>query len=171
MLVPRHLGATERLVVRHRMLPWIVLATGGLLAAVLSCAIWAGAAPVEQEIDRAIRELGDERFDVREKASAALFAAGFAAEPALRKAAAGDDPEVRIRAQKILDNFAHGIFPDTPREIVDLAGRYGAADEGEKLRILYELAGRGGNGCVVLMKLGDSYGKMGPRFLDKTVPV
>src|SRR4051794_1585681 len=81
----------------------------------------------DADLARAIRDLGDERFDIREKASAILFAAGFAAEPALRKAAAGDDAEVRLRAQNILDSIAHGIFPDTSAEIVDLATRYSSA--------------------------------------------
>jgi HEAT repeat protein len=45
-----------------------------------------------------VRQLGDDDFDVREKASAGLRALGVRALPALRRAAASEDAEVRRRA-------------------------------------------------------------------------
>ncbi len=49
-----------------------------------------------------IRQLGDDDFDVRERASAGLMAMGPAVRPLLRAALDGDDPEVRFRAQHCL---------------------------------------------------------------------
>jgi len=76
------------------------------------------------------RKLGDPSFAVREKATAALWASGKAAVPALRKAAADPSPEVARRARGVLNRFDWFDYPDTPPEVraalrrfFDTAGR------------------------------------------------
>src|SRR5271169_5664380 len=72
----------------------------------------------------AIAKLSDPDAAVRERASAALWSAGKAAEPALRMALASDDPEVVRRARFILFQFQLGLYPDTPQQILDLVQKY-----------------------------------------------
>jgi hypothetical protein len=59
-----------------------------------------------------IKQLGDDDFTVREKASADLTAMGPRAEPQLREAAAkSNDPEVKRRAEDCLTQLAKGSDP------------------------------------------------------------
>jgi RNA polymerase sigma factor (sigma-70 family) len=62
----------------------------------------AGPTPFPAEVARLIGQLGDDDFDLREAATARLKAVGEPALPALRKALASDDPEVRRRAGRII---------------------------------------------------------------------
>jgi hypothetical protein len=50
-----------------------------------------------------VRQLGDESFEVREKALAALRELGLAAEPALRQGLESNDPEVRSACAGLLE--------------------------------------------------------------------
>ena len=84
--------------------------------------------PPEEEIQKAIRQLGDENFYVRERATMFLWNSGRAAEPAVREAIHSNDPEVVRRARSVLDKFKWGLYPDTPKEIAELVGRYQAGD-------------------------------------------
>src|SRR5262249_33627256 len=59
-----------------------------------------------EEMQALIRQLGDERFTVRENASARLLEIGVAALPLLEQAAESSDPEVRQGAWRILDEHA-----------------------------------------------------------------
>src|SRR5687768_14697252 len=52
-----------------------------------------------------IRQLGDKEFAKREAAQKELDAIGEPARDALKKAAAGDDAEVRERAKKIIESL------------------------------------------------------------------
>ena len=90
------------------LLPWKVLpAVLGLgLAVALVCSPQpapAAAAPSQEEIARWVRQLGDQRFTTREKATQQLWSSGQAAEPALQQALKSPDPEVARRAGEILD--------------------------------------------------------------------
>jgi tetratricopeptide (TPR) repeat protein len=96
-----------------------------------------------EEIDRAIEALGDESFPVREQASEFLWRAGSSAGPALREALHSGDAEVAARAARILRQFEYGIYPDTPREVVALIGRYRYGTETAKLAVLKTLLGKG----------------------------
>lgn len=58
-----------------------------------------------QEVTRWIQELGDAHFAVREKATKALEEAGGVAVPGLTEAAKSTDPEVRRRAQSLLERI------------------------------------------------------------------
>jgi hypothetical protein len=71
-----------------------------VLAVVLLVAYPARSAPTEEEIARAVRQLGDNDFAVREKAVAFLLAAGQAAKPAVRQALKSDDPDASLRWTK-----------------------------------------------------------------------
>ena len=105
--------------------PWLV--AGWLLA---PAGLPGQAPPSQDDIDRAVRQLGDDDFQVREQATRFLWSAGKAAEPALRGALKSGDPEVARRARTLLDRFQWGIYPDTPPEIVALVDRYRTGDPG-----------------------------------------
>lgn len=83
------------------------------------CDLAIAAPPTEQQVADAVRQLGDDDFQTREAATRFLWQAGGVAEGALERAAQSDDPEVVIRARRILENFHHGIYPDTPREVLE----------------------------------------------------
>src|SRR5690349_25072559 len=60
----------------------------------------------EKRIQDAIKGLGAESFEEREKATADLKKIGAPALEALKKAAAdSDDPEVRVRAKRLVDSI------------------------------------------------------------------
>jgi len=64
--------------------------------------------PSEADIRALIAKLGDDSFDVREKASADLSLMGAVAEPFLREAAKSGDAEVRLRAAECLKSIGGG---------------------------------------------------------------
>src|SRR5262249_39290593 len=127
-------------------------------------------APTPEEIAKAVEQLGDRRFAVREKASAFLAAAGKAAEPALRDALKSRDSEVVRRAQVILDQFRWGLYPDTPKEFVDLIRRYQSADGPAKQRVIRDLLGQGDKGYPFLLKIATAEDDVYVRqFLFETI--
>jgi hypothetical protein len=63
-------------------------------------------APSAEQLERWARDLGSDDFQLREEAQKNLAAAGEAAVPALKKAAKSDDPEVRLRAERLLAPLA-----------------------------------------------------------------
>jgi len=103
----------------------------------------ADAPPSERQIADAIRDLGHEQFTVREQASRFLIEAGRAAEPALNEALKSDDPEVVARARRILRRFMLGIYPDTPRDVIDLIGKFYRGDADAKHAALDRLMAMG----------------------------
>src|SRR5262245_11717254 len=82
------------------------------------------APPTDEDIRAAIKQLGDERFAVREKAMKFLMQAGATAERQLTEALGSTDPEVVKRARSLLDRILYRIEPGAPPEIVALAARY-----------------------------------------------
>ncbi len=92
-----------------------------------------------EEIARAVEQLGDDSFAVRERASKLLWQAGRAAEPALAQAAKSRDPEVAARARRILHSFRWGIYPDTPEEIVRLISQFRHGNQVAKQAVLKKL--------------------------------
>lgn len=111
------------------------------------------AAPTVEEIARAVRQLGDNRFGVREKAQKLLWEAGAAAEPALRQALASGDAEVVRRARAVLDRFDWGVYPDTPPAVTAAVERYRGGDEEVKVQAVKDLAALGKPGLVALARL------------------
>jgi len=114
-----------------------------LLASQAGGADPAGAPPTDQQIAEAIRDLGHEQFMVRERASRFLVEAGRAAEPALVEALDSDDPEVVGRARRILRRFMLGIYPDTPRDVLELIGKFYHGDADAKHAALDRLMAMG----------------------------
>jgi hypothetical protein len=70
------------------------------------------ARPSSAEVARLLRQLGDDDFDVREAATARLLRAGEAALPALHKALASADLEVRHRARRIVAALEARLSPE-----------------------------------------------------------
>lgn len=111
------------------------------------------AAPTADEIAKAIRQLGDDDFQVREKASKFLWTAGKHAEAALQKAAQSEDVEVARRARALLEKFKYGIYADTPADIVKLIQEYRNGDHGAKEKVLRELLKKGKGMLGTVQKL------------------
>jgi Tfp pilus assembly protein PilF len=137
----------------------VMRAVNGILVALFFCARLSAdqpsptTPPPDEEIQKAIRQLGDDDFHVREKATTFLWSAGRAAEPALRQAQESGDREVVRRAQSVLDKFKWGIYPDTPKDIIELVARYQAGDPQTKRSIVQQLLDKGGTGYLVLTRL------------------
>jgi len=64
---------------------------------------------VRKRIAELMRQLGDEEFDVREKAAAEIVKAGLVASAALRKGVESDDPEIRMRSRTLLVQMEGGL--------------------------------------------------------------
>jgi tetratricopeptide (TPR) repeat protein len=112
------------------------------------------AAPTEKEkIAIWIEQLSDNDFQRREEATQRLWEVGQAAEPALRAAAGSSDAEVSRRARDILDRFKWGIYPDTPKAVVDLIRRYQDSDRSSSDEILRELFDNGSAGCKAVLRI------------------
>ena len=61
--------------------------------------------------------------------------------------------EVSSRAKDILEKIKYGIYPDTPKKVVDLIRSYQTADPATRLNIIGELMEQGTHGCRAVMKL------------------
>jgi len=86
-------------------------------------------------------QLGDENFRVREEATKRLWELGASAEPKLREAVRGTNPEVIKRASYLLRKIELGLTPDTPQEVLGLIERFSRSGRDDKLRIIFELQG------------------------------
>jgi HEAT repeat protein len=70
-----------------------------------------------------IRDLGDDAYETRERASAKLVALGSVAEPFLKKALASDDVEVVRRAEDCLRLIRQGVGASLPAAAARLVAR------------------------------------------------
>jgi tetratricopeptide (TPR) repeat protein len=111
------------------------------------------AKPTKEQIAKWVQQLGDDDFAVREEASKKLYEAGQPAEEALQEAARSDDAEVARRAGDILDRFKWGLYPDAPKKVVELVGRYRAADANGKEAVIRDLLDAGPSGYRTLLKI------------------
>ncbi len=115
------------------------------LALLVSLASWGQAdapattAPTPAEIEAAIKQLGAEEFEDRERATAILVNAGEAARAAAESAAKSTDPEVALRAKIVLKRLDSGIRPGTPPELVALIEEFNNVDQGRKSTIIFRL--------------------------------
>jgi tetratricopeptide (TPR) repeat protein len=109
--------------------------------------------PGKEQIARWIQQLGDDNFTTREDAARQLWEAGTAAEEPLRAALKSTDPEVVRRARTILDKFKWGLYPDTPKPVVERVRRYRQGDRSERIKVVQELFELGSKGCAVLVKI------------------
>jgi tetratricopeptide (TPR) repeat protein len=72
--------------------------------------------PKPLDPDELVKDLAHDSFAVRDRAAKELWKMGERARPALKKAAAGDDPEAADKAREILGKFDRGIYADTDPE-------------------------------------------------------
>jgi hypothetical protein len=97
------------------MRPWLTPGSAPLLVLLVPVWAWSDAPPRQppvEEIQRLIRQLGDNCFQMREEASKRLLDMGSPAIPWLEGAAESNDPEVRHRAWRIIDQrAAQGEIP------------------------------------------------------------
>ena len=115
------------------------------------------AEPTAEDIARAVKQLGDDDFETREKASRFLWSAGAAAESALRAAVKDGDAEVVLRSKDILEKFRWGIYPDTPADVLDLINAYrSAVDDAKRLEAVRGLLGKGSKGLSAVRKMVDA---------------
>jgi Tfp pilus assembly protein PilF len=114
-----------------------------------------GAQPDAAAIEQAVRQLGDQRFAVREQASKRLWEAGAAAEPALRRVLQGDDAEAVRRARELLDKFDWGIYPDTLPAVLKQIEAYRGGNDDTRPPAIHELARLGKPGYAALKKLAE----------------
>jgi tetratricopeptide (TPR) repeat protein len=91
------------------------------------------------EVRRAINQLADDSFDVRQHATDELWSMGESAVPALERALQGDDAEVRLRARSVLERFRFGIFVDTPAADVQWINQFRFGGEDDKRRAFQAL--------------------------------
>lgn len=107
----------------------------------------------DDEIARAVRQLGAADYKTREAATKFLWSAGTAAIPALEQASKSPDPEISLRARQILANLQYGIGPDTPDDLRDLLRSYHAADPAGKQAVVSQLAELGARAYPTLAAL------------------
>ena len=116
------------------------LAGGSWVAAATPESLGKPAAQVPgKEIESLVRELGDEDFQVREKATQEIWELGETALPALRKALASTDPEQRIRARDLIGKIQLHITPATDPVVIALVERYAKATPAEKTALFAKL--------------------------------
>src|SRR5687767_9143286 len=102
----------------------LLVAACGMLAALTPCP----AAPrAGDEFADALRQLGSPDPGERLRAEHLLWSAGDRAETTLQAAARSGDPEVAVRAARLLREVRDGIGPDTPQEVAALARSFRAA--------------------------------------------
>jgi tetratricopeptide (TPR) repeat protein len=95
-----------------------------------------------RDTETLIRELADESFKIREKATADLWRMGDTALAALNQAAASTDPEQASRARDLLRKIQLHITPDTDPSVIALVERYMKATPSEKAGLLGRMKGK-----------------------------
>jgi hypothetical protein len=88
------------------------------------------------EVAEWVRQLADEDFQVRERASLELWELGEAALPALEAAVSSTDPEQAIRAREIVRKIQLHLTPDTDASVISLVERYAVASPAEKVSLM-----------------------------------
>lgn len=123
------------------MSAWLVSA--GLAAVLLGQAEREHPGDVSAAIEKAVRDLGDARFSVRQAAARTLWQHGLAAEGALQRAADSGDRETRVRARSILNDFRYGILPGVPAETIARIRQFRDGNAAQRLAAFQVLAERG----------------------------
>jgi predicted Zn-dependent protease len=109
--------------------------------------------PNKYQIERWIKDLGDDTLSVRETASRKLWEAGRFAEEAVKEALKSSNPEVSRRASELHDKFQWGLYPDTPKDVADLVAKYKAADLQGRTAQLNQLPTAGPVGYRLLARI------------------
>lgn len=95
--------------------------------------------PPGRDIEALVRELSDESFRVREKATRDLWELGERAAPALKQAVESSDPERFIRASELLRKIQLHITPGTDPAVMLLVERYAKASPTERTALLAKM--------------------------------
>ncbi|HEY1377733.1 MAG TPA: hypothetical protein VGF55_13120, partial [Gemmataceae bacterium] len=98
---------------------------------------------------------GSDDYRVREQATAWLWAAGPAAEDALKAGLKSDDAEVVARCRDLLDKIPYGITPDMPRRFVELIAAARTGGPGAWPTVAPDLLDLGPRGLDVADRLID----------------
>jgi len=100
-----------------------------------------GGAPAvpQSEISKLIRDLGSDRWKVREAASRRLREIGRPAVPALREAVKSPDLEVKVRAKSLLTAICHGAPAELAAMRTELQKAFRAADYPAAIRVSRKL--------------------------------
>lgn len=92
------------------------------------------ASPFDERVDALVRQLGDDDFERREAAQAALQEMGPAAAPALDRAKYHEDYEIAWRARFLLESIrVTWTRPDDPAAVKELFARYDYLSDAEKV--------------------------------------
>ncbi|MCM8538755.1 MAG: hypothetical protein NE328_00615 [Lentisphaeraceae bacterium] len=94
----------------------------------------------QEDVKKLVDQLGASSHDEREEATKKLWELGPKAIPELDKAAKSDDPEVKDRAQKLLQRIKLGIQPDMAKDAVEKLEKYSNSSKEEKGKMLIELS-------------------------------
>jgi tetratricopeptide (TPR) repeat protein len=111
--------------------------------------------PSAEEVAQHVRQLGADDYHVREEATRWLWAAGPAAEDALKAGLKSDDAEVVARCRDLLDKIPYGITPDMPRRFVELIATARSGGAGGWPAVAPELLDLGPRGLAVARQLID----------------
>lgn len=105
------------------VLPGLALVVSIGLTAPIHAQPPASGKPAEAALQTWVKQLSDDSFGLRERASAELIKAGMPAIAAIEKSLDADNPEAASRAVQILNHFA--LSPDVPLETAasDMLGR------------------------------------------------
>ena len=115
----------------------------------------ASGVPPAEEIAKAVHQLGADDYHTREQATAWLWAAGPAAEDALKAGLNSADVEVVARCRDLLDKIPYGITPDMPRRFVELIATARAGGAGGWPAVVPDLLDLGPRGLDVARRLID----------------
>ena len=94
----------------------------------------------QEEIKKLVDQLGASSHEEREDATKKLWELGSKALIELEKASKSDDPEVKERAQKLLQRIKLGIQPGMAKEAVEKLEKYSNSSKEEKGKMLIELS-------------------------------
>jgi hypothetical protein len=92
-----------------------------------------------RSIDALVKDLADDDFRVREKASQEIWELGEAALPALREALTSSDAEQGFRARDLISKIQLHITPETDAAVIAMVERYTKASPAEKVSLFTKL--------------------------------
>jgi tetratricopeptide (TPR) repeat protein len=111
--------------------------------------------PSAEEVAHYVHQLGADDYHERERATTWLWAAGPAAEDALRAGLKSADYEIVARCRDLLDKIPYGITPDMPRRFVELIAAARSGGAGGWPAVAPELVDLGPRGLELAQKLVD----------------
>lgn len=105
--------------------------------------ILVGASAESVDIESAIQRLGSKSYAERESATQSLWTVGQAAQEALNKALKNEDPEIRVRAQFIIERLKLGLRPDSTPEETAYVQQFLYGNSHQRGQIVRELIQKG----------------------------